>query len=315
MITICIPTKNRPEFLSRLLHYFQDTGCKYPIFIGDSSDNFTETLNIIESLKLNITHFECPGLSVAEAVHYLAKAITTSYAVGISDDDFLCINGVDKCVEFLEKNSDYTAVHGRAIGTGIDESGPYGDIDFVHYYQLATLEADSGSQRLRDYLTTRFHVITFSVHRTEVFVAMFQDFTSQESWTTQPFTFDELIPSTISAVRGKIGEIDCLHVSRFGYKRDDFRLSHKKWIVCPEYPMGFKCLQDRLVKELMRQDNISKEKASETFNEIYESFLELYLVSAHKYDEKYNILPSLLTDSPYHKDFMPIYSSITKYEK
>lgn len=347
-ITIYIPTKNRSDFLFRLLHYFANTKYQHWIFIGDSSNDFhlNETKKTIQSLKdkLNIEHFECPGLSDSEAIAHMNQFVKTPYCAFLADDDFLCTKSLDKCVDFLESNPGYGAAHGLGIGTRIDGSGPYGDVNYVHYYPQATLNADSGSQRLLDCFKDGYALI-FSVHRSRDWQTMHQAFRSPAPWARQNFTFNELIPSSISSVRNKIKELNCLYLLRFGHGRVYERVKTYDWICSPDWFPGFKNLHDRVIDELMRQDGISKKEAEEVFKQAFCSSLHRSLlpprqsyprrtltplvekidrqmpgfkeacrkiISYFQTKKESNLLPSLLKPtSPYHQDFMPIYRAIT----
>ena len=192
-ITILVPTLNRADFLDRLLHYFADAKYQHWIFIGDSSDDLhvAKTKKTVQSLKerLKVRHFECPGLSDIGAIDHMDQFITTPYCAFLADDDFLCVSGVSRCIEFLESNPDYGAAHGVGIAMRNDgRSGPYGNISRVRYYPQTTLNADSGSQRLQDYFAAGPYALIFSVHRTTDWRELNQGFMSVP-WARQGFIF------------------------------------------------------------------------------------------------------------------------------
>lgn len=348
-ITICIPTKNRADFLVRLLHYFADAKYQHWIFIGDSSNDLDvdKTKKTIQSVKgrLKVKHFECPGLSDVEAIEHLNQFITTPYCAFLADDDFLCVRGVNRCIDFLESNPDYGAAHGAGIATNVDGSGPYGNISRVHYYQQTTLNADSGSQRLRDYFAAGPYALIFSVHRTPDWREMHQGFMSMP-WARQGFLFGELIPSSISSVRNKVKQLDCLYLVRFGHYRVYHQVYVYAWFTSQDWFPGFKNLHDRVIDELIRQDGIGEKEAEEVFKQAFwpylgrlfsrgqpspkpgvilrlkkiagqipglrAAYIQIMSQFQEKAKEEINLLPSLLKpSSPYHEDFMPIYRAIT----
>lgn len=334
-ITICIPTKNRSDFLARLLHHFANEKYRYWIFIGDSSDasHIDKTKKIIQSLsgRLNVKHFECPGLSETGATEYMNQFITTPYCALLGDDDLLCVKSIDKCIDFLDSNSDYGAAHGVGILTSVDRNGPYGNISEVYYYPQMTLNADSGSQRLRDYFACGPYgpyALLFSVHRTSIWRDMFRGFISSDSWVRFGFGFGEIIPSSISSVRGKVKELDCLYLVRFSHESRYLEVGSFDWLINQDWKIGFKNLRDRVVNELIRQDGISKEKAEEVFKQAFRPYLARVIrripysllvkflghkvISQVHVRKRINLLPSLLTPtSVHHEDFMPIYQTIT----
>lgn len=349
-ITIVIPTKNRADFLYRLLHYFANTQYQHWIFIGDSSNDLhiNKTKKTIQSLegKLKIKYFECPGLSDVETLQYINGFITTPYCAFLADDDFLCVKGVDRCIDFLESNQDYGAAHGIGIMISADGSGPYAKISHAHYYQQTVLDARYGSQRLRDFFMSPCALI-FSVHRTQDWKEMHQGFMSMP-WARQGFIFGELIISSISSVRNKVKELDFMYLVRFGHDRIYSQVHVYNWFTHPAWFPGFKTLHDKVIDELIRQDGIGKEEAEEVFKQAFSPYLgRLFsrllprdprsyqpgvllrlkeiagqipglkaaysqIISPFQSRGETNLLPSLLKpSSPYHEDFMPIYRAIT----
>lgn len=349
-ITILIPTLNRSDFLHRLLHYFADAKYQDWIFIGDSSNDaqIDKTKKTIKSLEssLKVKHFECSGLSAVGAIEHMNQFIATPYCVFCSDDDFLFVRGLDRCVDFLESNPDYGVAHGIAIATRVG-SGPYGNINRVEYYQHVNLNADSGSQRLRDYFAAGPYTLHHDVHRSQDWIALNKGFVSAP-WMRQGFIFDGLTFPAISAIRNKVKELDCLYLVRFGHDSIYSQVYVYDWFTSPDWFPGFKDLHDRAIGELIRQDGIGTEAAEEVFKQAISPYLgrlfsRLLPQSPQPYrqgvlarlkdtavripglqaaynkiiprlraPDEANLLPSLLKPSSlYHEDFMPIYRAIT----
>lgn len=55
---------------------------------------------------------ECP---VSEKLAKAFSHVTTPYAVMCADDDFLAMSGLKACLEFLERNPEYSSAQGRCI--------------------------------------------------------------------------------------------------------------------------------------------------------------------------------------------------------
>ncbi len=118
-LTLCIPTKNRSEFLSRLLHYYENTNYQHWIFIGDASNtsHYEATQQTIKSLegKLKVRHFEHTGMDIVQSFDSFKHLFSTPFSAFCSDDDFVLTQGIEKCIRFMEDNPDYSAAHGKGI--------------------------------------------------------------------------------------------------------------------------------------------------------------------------------------------------------
>jgi hypothetical protein len=248
-------------------------------------------------------------------------------------------------MDFLDNNPDYGAVHGIGVITGV-KTGAHGNIDHVNYYRQSVLLSETGSQRLQEYFAAGPYALVFSIHRTGDWQEMHRDFISLP-WARQGFIFGELIVSSLSAIRHKVKELDCLYLVRFSHDRIYAQVSLYDWFTDPDWFSGFKALRERAIAELMRQDGISQEAAAEVFNQAFQPYLARMLARglpsagagrpgrlkdlAHKVPganalygqivtrlrghEAFNLLPSLLKpSSPYHADFMRVYQAITKNE-
>src|SRR5437867_1395368 len=110
MLTIIIPTINRPHFIKRLLHYYSSIATPLAILIGDSSqgDIAQEVRKQIEHYqnRLNVHYYDCAHLNDSQTIKALVHWAKTPYIVFVADDDFLVPRGLEQCVHFLEHNPD-----------------------------------------------------------------------------------------------------------------------------------------------------------------------------------------------------------------
>ncbi len=375
-LTILIPTKNRHMFLKRLLYYYRAINFKGCLGIGDSSEgsNLNKNIELIDNLEndLNIIHEISPGLSPSQADNELLKSVKTDYAAHLNDDDYLIPSGIDKCIEFLEKNKDYAASHGLALSVKTKNSEPHGEIIKCVKKDQPIREEEKPSKRFVYYLAN-YSDIHYSVFRIKDYSLLFNDLHAN---LDQNFVS---ISSAIATISGKVNELHCLYLVRhiqdtpmhFREANDAiFWLSNKNWMI------NLNIVRESAVKELLEQENIDVNLANRIFdqgllaylsiwlsqrtlttnrNEIKEylgdylgsnlfshwqsikndkfiKFARFYYPRIRLLFEKlwYRIiggealendmlnrrteilLPSLLSEkSKYHKDFMPIYHSIT----
>lgn len=129
--SLVIPTRNRPNRLRRLLDYYDKYGKGFNIIIADSSSNDNKKLNkksVLIFSNLDI-HYIDKYPSKIEASHKINNAlnyVNTKYSVLCADDDFIIPNGINKSVDFLEKNSDFSVAQGKFIAFSIKNNDKKG---------------------------------------------------------------------------------------------------------------------------------------------------------------------------------------------
>jgi len=337
MITLLVLTKNRSDFLIRLLRYYEDTGFEGCICIADGSgpDHVERTKRMIETLrgKFSIVYKGYPDLTLSECLKRLLDFVSTPYAAFCGDDDFLIPSALNKCAKFLDDHPDYAFAHGKGVNIALDKKGPYGRIVDCSCYQQDEIEAESASQRL-DYYLRHGHITIFSVHRSEYLRVMYRD-----SYVLKDVVFgSELIPCCHSIILGKSKQLDCFHVVRQGHAQQIVIRSGYNWITNPEWYSGYRVFRDSLAEALALQDNISIVEAQKTVNHAFCALLNnpdflcsptnknshsLWVRVGRKIPGAQRIwqflhsfsgvsLSALLrSSSPYHSDFMPVYKALT----
>ena len=215
MLTLCVPTRNRSRFVARLLDYYAGLGFPHTILVGDSSEaaELERTRRAVVSVRdrLQVQHLPCPGLTVGACLERLSECLDTRFCAYVADDDFLLPSALEACIAFLENHADYSAAHGLGIMFSIGPADEPGRFRCWAYPQ-AVVQAETGAERLREFLTPPTQATMFSVHRVEVWreqVAGLSAITG--GWD---IFRDELIPSCLTVIQGKIGEIEELYLVR-----------------------------------------------------------------------------------------------------
>lgn len=349
MITLLIPTKNRSDFLIRLLNYFADTNFKHYIHIGDSSNELhvKRLKEIIEKLedKLNIIYHEYPGLNVSKCTKQLLREISTPYASFLADDDFLVPKSLEKCIGFLELNPAYIACHGIGAVFRFRQSGPYGQFDNIWEYQLPSIEEETASKRFLNHLSAYSNNL-FSVYRISILKIIFEN----DAIPDRSFGND-LLPSCLAAILGKCKKLDCFHIIHQTHKQQVF-VEHYDWITSQNWFPSYQIFYNTLSEELMKQDGIAIDKAHAVVKQAFwahmryksnRHFQNRYgtlntLKHAERIKEKIKLMPAvknmwdvvkkirykispsneinmhtlLNPRSPYHDDFMPVYRAVVE---
>ena len=149
-VSIWIPTKDRPNFILRILQYYTATGFRGKILIGDSSNEIyleknKETIKYYSKLVC-IYHYIYPDLGQGYVSSELVKKIDTEYSTFLSDDDIIITSVFDEALSVLNKNKDVSGVNGKSILLQVENDEAYGKIVFKKNYfnfYIMTMEVNS----------------------------------------------------------------------------------------------------------------------------------------------------------------------------
>jgi glycosyltransferase domain-containing protein len=211
-VAIIIPTKNRIDFLIRLLNYYRTENSIHPIYIGDASE--VSNFDIIEKFNTSITNFKInyhhlPNLNIRKTITYLGNLVKEEFCAIICDDDYLVPNSLTKCANFLNSNLDYRTAQGKSIIFTLKNIGPYGHILWSgEYWTPMEFNHNNSIDRLK-YFSNNYFVPQFSVHRTNEFNedSIFYSQIEDES-------FGELLHCFTFLCKGKSKFLDCLYLVR-----------------------------------------------------------------------------------------------------
>lgn len=337
-VSLIVPTLERPDFLLRLIRFYQASRFTGKILIGDGG-NTSRVQQTKVALRhaapgLDIGYWHFPGAGVAQVVRELSSEVSTPYVALVADDDFLVPSALEKCAAFLKNNSDYSAAHGSGILITLASTGAHGKIARCGYYPQPQREETSAAQRLVAHLGN-YSVSLFSLHRIEIWRKMFS-----ATKDVRDVSFGaELLPCCLSVVLGKTKQLDGLMLVRQAHSRRYHLPNVHDWITdeawCPSYAIAY----ESLAKEISHQDCVSLNQARA---EVKRGF-SMYLQNIQKRRAAHNItlwrdrirripsapfiwrwaqrmmpgsefsLPKLLNpSSPHHTDFLKIRDAITQ---
>ena len=119
LVTLMIPTKNRSQWVERMLNYYSDIGFKHNIYLLDSSDKEFQVLNskVVKSFSTNlqISYYHLPNTASGDATGSKIQKINSKYIIVTGDDDYLVPRTLMKCISFLEGNPDYNSAGGKVF--------------------------------------------------------------------------------------------------------------------------------------------------------------------------------------------------------
>jgi glycosyltransferase domain-containing protein len=203
-VSLVVPTRGRPHFVSRLLRYLAGVGWPHPILLADSSTPADVEANVAVVASaggLHVRHETFPpDMSFFLKMAHAASLADTAYVAVSGDDDFIVPRTVMDCAAFLDAHPDYSAAYGREIRVffaAADGDAPVGLSAFAK--ARPANESSDAVERLRrffDHPTSTF----YSVYRRASFVRALR---AAYDGSLDDDPFREFLVSCLVAAMGK----------------------------------------------------------------------------------------------------------------
>src|SRR3989344_3391666 len=287
-VGIIVPTMNRPDFVIRQLNYYASLDSTHTLYYSDAStpDNARKIKDKIEKPKnkLNIVYLVSPAGNSIRSVIQLLLAVKEKYVSFFGDDDYWIPDALSECAEFLEKNPDYETAIAKSLTFKTEDNAVFGKIKEVHDYPRHSIEADTGSERLSNYLGPNLSAITAAVIKTDHLLKYYEDSVEVEDANIR----GEILPSCLMLIGGKskvinkLGFIRQIHDSHFKLA-DMF-----DWFTDEKWHSSYMILRNKIIAALMAKDNISQEKAEQVFKQSMWHHFKIYL--SRSYDQYSNAI-------------------------
>jgi glycosyltransferase domain-containing protein len=270
-ITILTPTMNRSAFIHRALRYYSQVRFGGTILIGDSSNEqerrAVESAIAAHSGKLRIEFHSFPNppfINDALCLREMIERASTPYLVYAGDDDLLVPRTLAQCVDFLETHSDFSAAHGVYIAFKLKHVGATGAMAETHHAPNHVLLSDSARDRWVGYmqyaLSTQYYV-----HRKETWQLMYADLPN----VPLRYLGTEVLPCSMSAISGKIIEIDALStLFQINPERLFGWTTHSMYTMTldPNWANSVRGLRSAIAREIAKRDNLAVEEAENFFD-------------------------------------------------
>jgi glycosyltransferase domain-containing protein len=281
MLTIVVPTRDRPTFILRLLRYYSKLGVKIQIIVCDSStpDKQLKSSTIESLLKtgLNLRYDVYPAdTPFTEKLLKTVKSVETEYIVLGADDDFFIPKTLTDAVDFLDTHPDYSVFHGEAFTFNVLANGnypAYGMMNVVGQYPQRAIEHSSSSERLLDGLMN-YTTTWYSVHRSNLLLKNI----SRIDDLGIDISFMELILFSLDMIQGKSQKANRLYMARQVVSKSvDNKIrvlpTGFDWIISPGWSDHFDRMRSYLADQIVQQDNIDPKEASLVVRDAFFSYL------------------------------------------
>lgn len=196
-LTLIIPTYQRPQYAKRQIAFW--SGRAAFVIVVDGSE---EALVFREQPSQNITYIHTPG-TFAHRVGIAARLITTKYVALLPDDEFYIPDALKSCVNFLEKNRDYSTCKGVSLAFRRNkrngECEAISNNDNLRGYEV---DCETPSERLCKHFNNYTIASIYAVQPAEVFKTIVNIFNKNRIYSTSADF--EIQISSVSAWMGKI---------------------------------------------------------------------------------------------------------------
>lgn len=273
-LTLVIPTHNRHQYLSRSLEYYKN--CGLPIIVSDSSIEAYSGLDKYEGVEY--LHF--PGSSYSHKLPATLSKVKTPYVVMCADDDFIVLETLKKCFEFLESHPDYSVAMGSVIYFSIVNKERFG-VEYAPVYKGAieyNIEDDSAFDRVKHFFRD-YRTVYYGLHRTEIIRTAFENTES-----TRNLLLYEYISGLYPLVSGKVKAFPDLYQVReyLGIPQQGIA-NIDKIFTDGEMRNEYEELLDQQTESIAAKTAFSKPDIKKHLNQALEKYAKHYQLPFHLY--------------------------------
>jgi glycosyltransferase involved in cell wall biosynthesis len=148
LVSIGVPTFNRPKTLERALHSLvNQTYDNLEIVVSDNCSSLEEVTTVLDKYAKDprVKFYRQPtNIGSIENFNFLLEKLRGDYCMRMGDDDWIDLNYIEECVKFLIQNPHYVGVYGRTRLYDQKE-------EFVKYDPELSVDHDSYFERITFY--------------------------------------------------------------------------------------------------------------------------------------------------------------------
>ncbi len=285
-VDLFIPTYNRPDYLERILSFYNLYNLDFNIIIADSSSEKNKRLNkkIAASFpKLKILYRD--EFSPTTVSHHkfgqMLKYAKAKYTVFCADDDFIIPEGIQQAVDFLEENPDYASAHGSYISFYAHKNlTSKKKFWWMYIYPYRSITSADPLERLRVEPFDCQQVL-YALRRTKIVKACYKELLESK---VDPILFGERLPEVLTIILGKMKRLPNFYGARQAFSTSySYWPTERDYIRQGRFDKEFEKFKKSVIKIMQNISNVKKEKISEivdTNMKIYLSFSsQQYLVA------------------------------------
>lgn len=199
MITVIIPTYNRPSYAIRLIEFYLNFNFIKLIVLDSSHKKILKNkYSINENIK--VVNYSS-SIFLSDKIIDSASYIDTDYVVLCADDDTLVPKSLKECMLFLDNNPDFVSAQGRYYPHIFIQPKQ------TNNYNMKFFENQNYNNRINNYLKFKHGNTLYALHRTATFRSIWnKKFKSIRKWE-----FHEFLTTIVSLSYGKSKNLNLLY--------------------------------------------------------------------------------------------------------
>ncbi len=272
MLSLIIASIDRSDFLINYIKCLEYQNFKGQLLIGDSSKkkHLIRIKNFLSNHKFNfeINYYSMPNHLPHQCISKLVKKVKYDYSMWICDDDLLVLSTVNKCINFLKKNPNYSGAGGKALFVHIKNK----NLTAITNYQLESLSNPNSLNRVKK-LSENYQVVQYAITRTSG-MKMRYNISSKN--------FDkgigaELYPTFYLAAMGKIKFFDDLFCVRQNHERRIILKKLSKIKSNKNYKKSVNILIQNISVYISKKDNLKFKNVKNKMVSFFKNYEKLVL--------------------------------------
>lgn len=180
IVSIGIPTYNRPQMLERALHCLVNQ--TYPhleIIVSNDCSNNSEVDAVIAKFTGDprVKYFNQPvNIGMTSNQNFVLRQASGSFFMRLADDDYIDSDYIENCLNFLLEHPDYSSAYGPAKYYNLKN-------DWLDDDAKIDLIEDKGSDRVRHYIkNVRYNGTSYGLMRRENWRYLFVENKLANDW-------------------------------------------------------------------------------------------------------------------------------------
>jgi len=277
LLSVVVPTRNRADFVRRLLQYHVDQRIDCALIIADDGDEQSRDENAksvaaaASKIQVEFRPFDQP-VDLATKIGLVLNGIETEFTALGADDDFFAAQGLEQACKWLQANPDYSIAHGTSWVFEVAGGGVHGRLNDLQPYRQASLHQPTATQRFLAHLAG-YATTWYSVGRTSQLRSNWE-----RSYSLDPNCLGEFVPSLLGISMGKAKCLPQTYMLRQSHNRRVSVQHGRDWLST----RGTPAFDDQLARAkhcladcIARVDDLPSSFVEQLVNSALDEFIEM----------------------------------------